>query len=484
MFNNIRLRFAPSPTGFLHVGGLRTALYNYLFATKNNGKLVLRIEDTDQERIIPGSIENLISTLKVMGIHYHEGPDQGGAFAPYVQSKRVKIYRQHARSLIENGSAYYCFCSEERLSALREEQLKQNLQTKYDGKCRNLPSSVAKNKISARESYVIRLKMPKTGETTFNDLIRGTVSFQNELVDDQILVKSDGFPTYHLANVIDDHLMEISHVIRGEEWLQSMPKHIELYKAFGWEIPKYAHLPLLLNPDRSKLSKRQGDVAVEDYLTKGYVPEALINFVALLGWNPGTEKEFFNMEELINEFFLERVGKAGAVFNIEKLNWMNANYIRQMDSNKRYHYLARFLEKAGYDISDKEKTSKIIDSVYKKMEKGADVVHHAAIFYQDSIEITEEDAVIIMKKQSSKKVVKKLFEILESTDELTINSFKDCMKKVQDETGIKKQDLWMPVRVALTGVTHGPELPLVIEIFGKKKIEYILNKTLQMFDSK
>jgi len=483
MANNIRLRFAPSPTGFLHVGGLRTALYNYLFAMKNNGILVLRIEDTDQERIIPGAIENLISTLQIMGISYNEGPDKGGAFAPYVQSQRLEIYREHAQTLIENEGAYYCFCSEKRLDALRKEQLKNNLQTKYDGKCRDLPPFEVKNKISSNEMHVIRLKMPNTGETTFNDLIRGTISFQNELADDQILIKSDGFPTYHLANVVDDHLMQISHVVRGEEWLQSVPKHIQLYKSFGWESPKFAHLPLLLNPDRSKLSKRQGDVAVEEYLEKGYLPEALINYVALLGWNPGTDKEFFNMEELIKEFSLERVGKAGAVFDFEKLNWMNANYIRQMDSNKRKNFLVQFLEKAGFDISDKEKIFKIIDSVHKKIEKGEDVVYHASIFYKDSVEILEEDAVDIMNKQSSKKVLNKLLDILQSTDELTVSSFKECMKKVQDETGIKKQELWMPVRVALTGVTHGPELPLVIEIFGKQKLETMLEKILQTFYS-
>ena len=270
---NIRVRFAPSPTGFVHLGSLRTALYNYLFARHHKGTFILRIEDTDQARYTEGAVENLLETLQWAGLDYDEGPAREGEFGPYYQSERRQIYNTHVEQLLTDGHAYRCFCSEERLQKLREEQVAKKETPKYDGLCRKLPPDQAAER-AAHESHVIRLKIPEKGETKVQDLIRGEVVFQNELIDDQVLLKSDGFPTYHLANVVDDHLMQISHVIRGEEWLLSMPKHILLYRYFGWEIPQFAHLPLLLNEDRSKLSKRQGDVAVEDYNKKGYLPQA------------------------------------------------------------------------------------------------------------------------------------------------------------------------------------------------------------------
>ena len=266
---DVRVRFAPSPTGYVHVGSLRTALYNYLFARHNKGQFVLRIEDTDRNRYVPGAVENLLETLQWAGLDYDEGPEKGGPYGPYFQSERMEIYSQHVQILLEKDAAYPCFCSEERLSAMREEQAQKNLPIMYDGHCRNIPKEQALERMK-NETHVIRLKVPRNGTTIVEDLIRGTVSFENNVIDDQILLKSDGYPTYHLANVVDDHLMKISHVIRGEEWLPSTPKHILLYQAFGWELPQFAHLPLLLNPDRTKLSKRQGDVAVEDYRAKGF----------------------------------------------------------------------------------------------------------------------------------------------------------------------------------------------------------------------
>jgi glutamyl-tRNA synthetase len=340
------------------VGGLRTALYNYLFAKQHQGTLVLRIEDTDQTRYIEGADEKLKKTLEDVGIIYDEGPGVGGGYEPYKQSERLDKYKQYGQQLIENGHAYYCFCTPEELDKMREEQTGKGLNPQYDRRCRNLNKDEIKSqKLKARllaRKPVIRLKMPLEGDTIIDDIIRGTVSFQNELQDDQILIKSDGYPTYHLANVVDDHLMGITHVIRGEEWLLSLPKHVQLYKAFGWEQPKFAHLPLLLNPDRSKLSKRQGDVAVEDYLEKGYLPQALINFLALLGWNPGTDQEFFSLDDLIKQFSLERVSKSGAVFEIEKLNWMNGHYIRELPENERNEFLTSLFKQAGFDVSDKE----------------------------------------------------------------------------------------------------------------------------------
>ncbi len=482
--SEVRVRFAPSPTGYLHVGGLRTALYNFLFARHNKGKMVLRIEDTDRTRYVEGAVENLIRTLKWTGITYDEGPDIGGPLGPYIQSERLDLYRKHARQLIEKGHAYYCFCSPERLEKMRAEQIARKEPPRYDGTCRRLNPEEVQEKLKAGVPHVVRLKMPRQGETTFQDIIRGKVTFQNALIDDQILLKSDGYPTYHLANVIDDHYMQITHVIRGEEWLPSVPKHIQIYRAFGWNVPQMAHLPLLLNPDRTKLSKRQGDVAVEDYIAKGYLPEALINFVALLGWNPGTEEEFFTLDELIERFSLERVNKAGAVFDIQKLNWMNGVYIRQLPETRLISFLTPFLEKAGYDVSDKERTRKIILAVYKGIEKGEDIVKAASLFYHDTLTIEEPEAIAFLQKETSRTVLEKFAEKLQAVNQLDMETFKQIMKEVQKETGIKKQELWMPVRIAITGVTHGPELPLVIEILGLEKVQRFVQQVLHDFYKK
>jgi len=313
----VRVRFAPSPTGYLHVGGLRTALFNFLFARHSGGKFILRIEDTDRARYVEGAVDNLINTLRWAGLDYDEGPSAGGELGPYVQSERLEIYDEHVRILLESGAAYRCFCSPERLETMRKEQEKKKLQPKYDRTCLRLSPKEIEDNLTANKPFVVRMKVPDDATIRFSDIVRGEVEFSTERVDDQVLLKSDGYPTYHLANVVDDHLMKISHVIRGEEWLPSTPKHVLLYEAFGWEMPVFAHLPLLLNPDRSKLSKRQGDVAVEDYRDKGYLKEALVNFVALLGWNPGDAREIFSLKELEKEFSLDKVNKSGAVFNVE-----------------------------------------------------------------------------------------------------------------------------------------------------------------------
>jgi nondiscriminating glutamyl-tRNA synthetase len=474
----VRTRFAPSPTGFLHVGGLRTALYNLLFARHHNGKMVLRIEDTDQERYIEGAVETLLHTLRIMGIDYDEGPDKEDKFGPYVQSKRTKIYQEHVHKLIKDGHAYYCFCTPERLEDMRRKQESAKQQQKYDGLCRYISDQEREQKLKQNIPHVIRLKMPESGVWQFTDTIRGNVSVQNELIDDQILIKSDGFPTYHLANVIDDHYMQITHVIRGEEWLLSVPKHLQLYQAFKWEPPLMAHLPLLLNPDRSKLSKRQRDVAVEEYLKKGYLPECLINFVALLGWNPGTDQEIFTLKQLIEQFSLERVSKAGSIFDIQKLNWMNGFYIREMDEEKRNQSLIPFLKEAGYDISDEQRTKNIISAIHKNLSYGEEIKDKAALFFKDSIEIDEPEAISILQQDASKKVLTTFLDKIQNIKKLDIDIFKKVMQEIQEETGIKKQDLWMPIRIGLTGVTHGPDLPLVIEIFGKEKIQNFVKQIL------
>jgi glutamyl-tRNA synthetase len=339
----VRTRFAPSPTGYLHIGGLRTALYCYLFAKNLGGQCILRIEDTDQTRFVAGATESFIRSLNIMGLEFDEGPiaDAGtvapegshdlshlkqiGDKGPYIQSQRTAIYQQHAAQLIETGHAYYCFCTPEELDEMRAQQTAAKLAPMYDRRCLKLTPKQVKTNLDAKKAHVIRLKMPRDQKIEFTDLVRGKVVFMGNQVDDQVLIKSDGLPTYHLANVVDDHLMEISHVLRAEEWLASTPKHLVMYQAFGWQAPAYAHLPLILNADRSKLSKRQNDVSVESYLARDYLKEAIINFIALLGWHPGKgiEQEIFSMEDLIKNFSIEGVNKSGAVFSLEKLDWFN-----------------------------------------------------------------------------------------------------------------------------------------------------------------
>ena len=326
--NSPVVRFAPSPTGFLHIGGLRTALYNYLYARNLGGKIILRIEDTDRKRFVEGAAENLIETFKWTGLTFDEGAGIGENNEPYYQSQRLDIYRKYADELIKKGKSYYAFDTPERLQEVREKQLINNEQTKYDKFALTLQDDEVEDSLKNGIPHVVRLNVKAGEKVILSDLVRGEIEFDTDTVDDQILIKSDGYPTYHLANVVDDHLMGVTHVIRGEEWLSSMPKHVLLYEYLGWDKPLFAHLPLLLNPDKSKLSKRQGDVAVEDYRDKGYLKEALLNFVALLGWNPGDEQEFFTIEELIKKFTIERVHKSGAVFNIEKLDWLNAEHLR------------------------------------------------------------------------------------------------------------------------------------------------------------
>ena len=478
--NKVRVRFAPSPTGFVHVGSLRTALYNYLFAKHNDGEFVLRIEDTDQSRYVEGAVENLISTLDWCGLEYDDGPEKAGNFGPYYQSQRTDIYNEHIKQLLDKSLAYRCFCSAERLEQLRNEQAEKNLDPKYDGKCRNLKQTESEER-AKNESFVIRLKVPEDGETSFSDLIRSEVTFQNDLIDDQVLIKSDGFPTYHFANVVDDHLMQISHVIRGEEWLPSTPKHVILYKYFGWELPQFAHLPLLLNPDKSKLSKRQGDVAVEDYKTKGYLPQAMNNFVALLGWNKGDDQEIFSMQELVEHFSLERVNKAGAVFNREKLDWMNGMYLRNLSDEAFLEIALVKIKDLGYDTGDESKNKAIVLSLKDRITTVNDLKEKASLFFENEITDYQTDAIEWIKKESSQQVFKSLKDELPKHSELNLDSFKLMMKEVQTNSGIKGQELWMPVRCAMTGMTTGPELPIVIEIFGKDKMEKLIDTAINKF---
>jgi len=467
MSNEIRIRFAPSPTGYLHVGGLRTALYNYLYAKKVGGKFILRIEDTDRSRYVEGAVENLIDTLKAVGLDYDEGPEKGGNFGPYFQSERTEIYRKYADELIEKKSAYYCFCSPEDLEKIKKERSEKGLDPRYDGRCSRFSKEEVHKKLDHEEPYVIRLKIPNEGEISFYDVVREKVTFSWETVDDQVLIKSDGYPTYHLANVVDDHLMEISHVIRGEEWLSSLPKHLFMYEQFGWKPPKMAHLPLLLNPDRSKLSKRQGDVAVENFLEKGFLKETLLNFIALLGWHPKGDREFFTLKELEKEFSLKRITKAGAVFDIEKLKWMNGHYLRTLDLNYISEKVKPFFEKAGIDILDKNKFRKVVDNARMRISTLSEIIEEIRKYY--FVPELNNDQKEIVQKENSQKIFQYWIKKLQEMGEISKYEINDLTKNSMLDLQIKGKDFYIPIRLALIGEEHGPDFPSIIVILGKEE---------------
>jgi len=476
--DKVCVRFAPSPTGFVHVGSLRTALYNFLYARHHGGRFILRVEDTDQSRYTEGAVEDLLETLRWCGLGYDAGPEKSDQTGPYFQSQRTALYKKYAEQLVDDNKAYFCFCSDERLKKMRDEQVHRKITPKYDGTCRKISAKEAAER-GKSETHVIRLKVPATGKTTVKDIIRGEIDFQNGMIDDQILIKSDGFPTYHLANVVDDHLMEISHVIRGEEWLISTPKHLLLYQYLGWEPPLFAHLPLLLNADRSKLSKRQGDVAVEDYREKGYLPQALVNFVALLGWNRGDDQEIFTIDQLVADFSLERVNKSGAVFDQNKLRWMNGLYIRDLPESEYLHLALEAMQKYGVASGNMEQDEQIALMVRNKLDVFSDIVEKTALFRHSGQLSYSEEAQRWISLSASQAVFATLKQEVEKFTKIDLEAFRKIMGSVQKITGVKGKELWMPVRAALTGLTEGPELPSVIELLGKEKICDYLDQALR-----
>ncbi|MFA6254539.1 MAG: glutamate--tRNA ligase [Patescibacteria group bacterium] len=475
MPKKIITRFAPSPTGSLHVGSLRTALYNYLFAKKNQGNFLLRIEDTDQERKVEGASENLKIILKQFGLTWDNKKVM-------VQSERLKEYQQAAQELIKKEKAYYCFCSKERLDNLRKVQQQKGLPPMYDGCCRDLPAAETKAKLTAKTPYVIRFKIPRTGQTEFTDLIRGQVTFDNKLLDDPIILKSDGFPAYHLASVVDDHDMATTHVFRGEEWLPSTPKHILLYQAFGWQPPEFAHLPLLLNPDRSKLSKRQGDVAVEDFLKKGYLPEALLNFVLLLGWNPGTDQEIFsNLEEMAKAFDLEKVNKSGAVFDTQKLDWLNGQYIRQKPLPELAKLCQPFFAEVGIK-ADLKSLEKIVATEHERIKKLSDIVPVTEFFFKEP---TYEPKLLIWKKIDKNQTADNLKILKEFLENLAEKKWqkKDLEEEIIGlikEKGRGVGDMLWPMRVALSGRQASPGPFEIAEVLGKTESLKRIQKAIDL----
>jgi nondiscriminating glutamyl-tRNA synthetase len=486
----VRVRFAPSPTGYVHIGSLRTALYNYLFAKRSGGKYILRIEDTDQTRLVEGAIEGMLKAMDWADIHHDEGPFlegdkvvQKGDFGPYVQSERLPMYRKYADELLETGHAYPCFCSKDRLDDLREAQRIEGKITRYDGLCRSVPADEAKQRIENGESHVVRLKLPVDLDIIFEDIVRGRVTVNTNDMDDQVLIKADGFPTYHMAVVVDDHAMGITHIIRGEEWLPSTPKHIYLYDAFGWKAPEHVHLPNILNPDKKKLSKRQGDVAVEDFRRKGYLPEALVNYIALLGWSPEGNEEKMPVSEMIEKFSLERVSKSGAVFDVQKLNWMNGLYIKEMPLEELTEKCMPYFIEKGYADPDCEKGH---DFAKEIVRISRDSMHYLSqctdlvpLFKAATVEPENEETLEMLKLPHVVDVLKVLKQKVEEAESIDETFARQVFKDIQKETGIKGKALFMPIRAAISGQLHGPEMVDLMTILGKKRLLSRLEDNLQ-----
>lgn len=463
----VRTRFAPSPTGFMHIGNLRSALFEYLVAKSNGGDFILRIEDTDQTRYVEGAVEFIYNTLKLCDIHIDEGPLEGGDYGPYTQSERVNIYRKYAEELVEKGEAYYCFCTEERLEKLREEADIRKVAFMYDGHCLKLSKEEVEEKIKAGVPYVIRQKMPKEGTTSYEDLVYGRISVENELLEDQILLKSDGYPTYNFANVIDDHLMGITHVVRGNEYLSSTPKYLLLYKAFGWESPEYIHLPHIVKEGGKKISKRDGDSTFMDLYNLGYLPKAIINYLALLGWAPEDNQEIYSMDELIKKFNVKRINNSPAVYDIKKLNWVNAHYIKELPLDEFKKLVLPFLEKE-YDLDKKsnEWLDELLSIYQNHISYGQEIVEEVRLFFKDDIELDDE-CLEFMTSEGVNETVTEFRNQIEKMDEWTVEKISEAIQNTKEVTGNKGKLLFMPIRIKTTGQMHGPELPDTLHLLGK-----------------
>jgi len=475
MNTKVRTRIAPSPTGIAHVGTAYIALFNYAFALQHGGDFIIRIEDTDRQRFVEGAEQVIYDSMKWLGIPYAESPENGGPYAPYRQSDRLEVYHKYAEELIEKGQAYYCFCTPEELDVMRKEQQKAGKLPMYDGRCKHIPLEEAKKRAQT-EKYVVRLNMPDTGKSQWHDLIRGDIEFENILVDDQVLLKSDGFPTYHLAVVIDDHLMQITHIMRGEEWISSTPKHLVLYDFFGWEKPQYAHMPLLRNPDHSKLSKRKNDVSITSYMQKGYLPEALLNFLALLGWSHPKHEEVFSLENFLENYTIDRMQKTGPVFDVNKLNWLNGVYIREKLSSEE---LVKRLQPFIPADFPSDLLEKVLPLIRERLVVLADFSSLTEFFYKD-FEIHKEQ--LLVKKVDDETLRTQLNEtiaVLKDVD-WSLQKIEVVVRELQEKHDWKKSQFFMMVRVAVTGKTATPPLFETMEVLGKEKTLERLNNALRV----
>ncbi|MGC9522140.1 MAG: glutamate--tRNA ligase [Anaerolineae bacterium] len=470
---SVRVRFAPSPTGYPHIGNIRTVVFNWLFARQQHGKFILRIEDTDQERYVEDALRVIEDSLEWLGIDWDEGPGIGGDYGPYVQSKRLAIYREKAEELVAQGKAYRCNCSPERLERVREALRAQGKNPMYDGHCRNKPADA----ISPDEPHVIRLKVPREGTTTFHDELRGDITIENELIDDQILLKSDGYPTYHLAVVVDDHMMKITHVMRGDDWIPSTPKRILLYEAFGWEPPVFVHVPLVLGPDGKKLGKRHGATSVDEFRRQGYLSDALFNFLALLGWAPGAgeDREIFTREELIERFDIHRINLSSAIFSYDKLDWMNGQYIRRMSEEELLEHLIPFWTDAGL-ISTPTSTEMLptlrilVPLVQERLTTLRDVVGLTDFVFQE-IETPPAEELIGRKMTAGEtlEAIRRVRRLLSGLVQFTAKAMEQPMRDLADELGLKAGQLFGIVRTAVTGKRVSPPLFGSIQAVGRER---------------
>jgi glutamyl-tRNA synthetase len=462
---SVRVRFAPSPTGALHIGSVRTTLYNYFLARQDpDGKLILRIEDTDQERLVPGAIDSIYDGLHWFGIRWDEGPREGGPYAPYVQSERLPLYQARAQELVDKGAAYFCFCTPERLEQMRAAQRARGEITRYDRHCRNIPPAEAAERAKT-ERHVIRLKVPEEGTIAIDDLVYGHVEWPLSAIEDQILLKSDGFPTYQLAVVIDDHEMRIDPIIRGEEWLPSTPKHLLVYRAFGWPVPPHAHVPNVLGPDGKKLSKRHGATQVEEFIREGYLPEALVNFLALIGWSPGTEEEIFSMDDLVQRFRIDQVHKAGGKWDRDRLNYFNGLWIRRLSDEELVRRLEPFLPAEW----DRALVRQVVPLIKERMATLAEAKEQMAFLFTDRIE--HDPSLLVPKRREAHETVTALSRVtvaLRYLEPFTAERIEQAIAAVAADTGWSVRDLTIAIRAAVTGRRVGPPLYESIALLGKE----------------
>ena len=451
----VRTRFAPSPTGYLHIGGLRTALYAWLFARKHGGQFILRIEDTDTQREVKGAKDVIYNTLRDTGLDYDEGPDTGGDFGPYIQSQRAQIYKDHAEMLIETGAAYRCFCTKERLAEQRKLAEARGETYTYDKHCLSLSDAEIRARLDASEPYVVRQNIPRDGDTTYTDAVFGDITVPNADLDDNVLLKTDGMPTYNLANVVDDHLMGITHVIRGVEYLSSTPKYNHLYRAFGWDIPVYIHLPVVMKDKQRKLSKRHGDASFDDFIQKGYLKEALINYIALLGWSPGTDQEIFTLDELIDAFSIDGLNRSPAIFDVDKLTWMNAQYIRALSKDSFLEKAMPYFKQCGADEFD---LNLLADLLQPRLERLAEIPGKLT-FLSAMPEYGKDLYFHKRMKTDADKALPVLLEaqkVLIAQDDYSVDALKESLLPLAEKLGIKNGQLLWPLRVAITGTPVTP----------------------------
>ncbi len=461
----VRVRFAPSPTGSLHIGSVRTTLYNYFFARQNGGKLILRIEDTDRDRLVPGAIDSIYDGLAWLGVTWDEGPREGGPHAPYIQSERLPLYQKHAQELVDGGAAYFCFCSKERLASVRAQQAARKEITRYDRLCRRIDPREAAERAKT-ESHVVRQKVPDDGVVALDDLVYGHVEWPLNAFEDQVLLKSDGFPTYHLAVVIDDHVMGITHIFRGEDWLPSTPKHLLIWRAFGWEIPPHAHVPNVLGPDGKKLSKRHGATKVEEFKPQGYLPAAMVNYLALIGWAPGTEEEIFSMDELIQRWRIDQVHRAGGKWDRARLDWFNGMYIRKLSQDELMKELEPFLP-PEWDRALVRKAIPLIQERMRTLVEGRDMIR---FLFTELIEY--DRSLLVPKKRQPEEVERALAKstvVLRYLEPFASPAIEHGLRGIAEELGWKVSESTQPIRVAVTGNTEGPPLWQSLELLGKEK---------------